>query len=99
MLLNIGMTQKEITATKIYRPVGCIECLRGFKGRAAIHEILYLTKEIREYILNAGSSINETAIRKIATEQGMKTLREAAIELLKQGKTSVQEVVETTLIA
>ena len=99
MLLNIGMTREEITATKIFRPVGCIECLRGFKGRTAIHEILYLTKEIREYILNSGSSINETAIRKIATEQGMKTLREAAIELLKRGTTSLQEVVETTLIA
>ena len=99
MLLKIGMTEEEITATKIYRPVGCIECLRGFKGRTAIHEILYLTKEIREYILNSGLSINETAIRRIATDQGMKTLREAAIELLKRGTTSVQEVVETTLIA
>ncbi len=95
-LEKIGFPKDEIATTKFYRPVGCLHCLHGYKGRTAIHEVLYFTPEIRQMIMDSGSSINEEALRQIAIKQGMKVLREAGIELLKKGITTIEEVASTT---
>lgn len=93
---KIGFPKEEIATTKFYRPVGCLHCLHGYKGRTAIHEVLYFTPEIRQMIMDAGSSINEESLRQVAIKQGMKTLREAGVELLKKGITTIEEVASTT---
>lgn len=95
-LEKVGFPKDEIPTTKFYRAVGCIHCLGGYKGRIAIHEVLYFTKNIRQLIMEAGSSIHEEALRQTAIKEGMKTLREAGIELLKKGITTVEEVASTT---
>lgn len=95
-LMKLGMTEDEIRSTALYRPVGCIDCLKGYKGRIAIHETLYFTKEIRQMILEAGSTINEEAIRQVGIRNGMLTLRDRALDLLKQGVTSMDEVLSAT---
>jgi type IV pilus assembly protein PilB len=95
-LEKLGYPKAEIAATKFYRPVGCIHCHAGYKGRIAIHEVLYFTPEIRRMILEAGNSINEAAIRQTATQQGMTTLRDAAFDLLRKGITTIEEVAGTT---
>lgn len=96
-LERLGFTEEEIPNTKVYRPVGCLYCLKGYKGRTAIHEVLYFTKEIRQLILESGSSINEEALRQLAIKQGMQTLRQSGIELLRQGITTMEEVATTTM--
>ncbi|MDI6766815.1 MAG: GspE/PulE family protein [Bacteroidota bacterium] len=96
-LEKLGLTKEEIATVKIYRPVGCLHCLKGYKGRTAVHEILYFTREIRQLIMEAGSSINEEALRNLAIQQGMQTLRQSAIELLKRGITTIEEVASTTI--
>ena len=93
---KIGFPKDEIAATKFFKPVGCLHCLHGYKGRTAIHEVLYFTPEIRQMIMDSGTSINEEALRQIAIKQGMKTLREAGVELLKKGITTIEEVASTT---
>lgn len=95
-LKKLGLTEEEIHSTTFYRPVGCIDCLKGYKGRVAIHETLYFTKEIRQMILEAGSTINEEAIRQAGIRNGMLTLRDRALSLLKQGITSIDEVMSAT---
>ena len=95
-LAKIKFPEEQRATTTFYRPVGCMHCLGGYKGRMAIHEALYFTKEIRKLILEAGSFINEDALRELAVQQGMQTLREAGIELLKKGITTVEEVATTT---
>lgn len=95
-LKKLGLSEEEIHSTTFYRPVGCIDCLKGYKGRVAIHETLYFTKEIRQMILEAGSSINEEAIRQAGIRNGMLTLRDRALALLKQGVTSFDEVMSAT---
>jgi type IV pilus assembly protein PilB len=95
-LERIGVAKEEISSTTFYKPVGCIHCLKGYKGRTAIHEVLYFTHEIRELIMDSGSSINEKAIRQVGIKQGMKTLRESGAELLKKGVTSIEEIASTT---
>ncbi len=97
-LIKLGLTEEDVRTTKIYKAVGCIECIKGYKGRTAIHEALYFTKEIRKIVLEAGASIDEDLIRQAAVRNGMKTLREVALELLKKGVTTPEEVANTTLL-
>jgi type IV pilus assembly protein PilB len=95
-LLKLGMTEEEIRTTKFYQPIGCSDCIKGFKGRIAIHEALFFTKKIRQLILDAGQSVNEEAIRQLAIQNGMRTLRDNGLELLKKGITTFEEVASVT---
>jgi type IV pilus assembly protein PilB len=94
---KLGVPEEDVPAMKIYRPVGCLHCIKGYKGRTAIHEVLYFTKEVRQIIMDAGSAINEEALRQLAIRQGMQTLRQSAVELLKKGITTIEEVASTTI--
>jgi type IV pilus assembly protein PilB len=95
-LEKLGFPKDEIAKTTFYRGEGCIHCHGGYKGRIAIHEVLYFTPEIRQLILEAGNTIQEGAIRDTAIKQGMKSLRDAAFDLLRKGITTVEEVAGTT---
>ncbi len=96
ILKKMGLTDEEINNHTVYRAIGCIDCLKGYKGRVAIHEALYFTKEIRQLVLDAGDSINEEQLRQAAIKNGMITLRERALDLLKTGVTSIDEVTTVT---
>jgi type IV pilus assembly protein PilB len=87
-----GFTQEEIATTKFYKPVGCVHCIRGYRGRTGIFETLMMTKEMRKIILKSKDFIDEEALRALATQNGIQTLRKSAIELVKQGLTSLETV-------
>lgn len=95
-LRKINFPMKEIEQTIFYRPVGCNQCIRGYKGRIAIHEALYFSKEIRHLIFQAREFIDEELIRQQALKEGMQTLRMSAVRLLRMGVTTPEEVVGTT---
>jgi general secretion pathway protein E len=77
--------------------LGCGHCRgTGYKGRKAIAEILQLNDEIRELII-ARQPIR--LIKEAARRQGTRTLREAALELVRQGQTTLQEINRVTLVA
>ncbi len=83
----------------IYKAVGCEKCNRtGFKGRIAIHESLYFTKEIREIIVRSGIEVDEEKIRIQAKKDGSLNLRESGLEKVKLGLTSLEEVISATTI-
>ncbi|MCP4726269.1 MAG: type II/IV secretion system protein [bacterium] len=88
----LGFSDDEIQNTTFYETVGCDECNKGYKGRAAIHEALLFTKEIKRIIFEARENINIDAIRDAAVSQGMLTLRRSGIERIKQGITTCEEV-------
>jgi len=92
----IGFTEEEIDNTTFYEAVGCDECSRGYKGRAAIHEALLFSKEIRRIILDAQENIDEEKIRDKAVEDGMLTLRMSGKDRVKQGITTCEEVAHVT---
>lgn len=96
-LLKLGMKEEEIVKAKMYRPVGCSNCLKGYKGRMAIHEALYFTKAIRQLVLRAGDLIDEEGLREQAFKEGMHTLRMSALDLLKKGITTLEEVASVTI--
>ncbi len=93
-LREIGLDPEKVKDWTFYRGKGCGECNgTGYRGRVGIYEVLTITPEIREMILNKEplSEIKEKAI-----EQGMITLREAAILKMKRGLTTIDEVIRVT---
>lgn len=94
--LKLGFTEQEVAETTFYRAVGCSHCNGGYKGRVAIHECLYFSKEVRRLIFKTGEDIDEDSLRELAIKEGMLTLRAAARERAKQGITSLEEVALTT---
>lgn len=96
IFLKFGFTEEMIKAGAFYEPVGCEKCNAGYKGRAAIHEALYFTKEIKEIIVSSGSEVDENAIRQQAVKDGMWLLRRSGMERMLEGITTLEEVIATT---
>ena len=75
---------------------GCVECSgTGYKGRMAICELLDLTDHIRELILER-KPISE--VKRAAKEQGMRFLRESAVERVMEGLTTLREINKVTFV-
>lgn len=73
----------------LYKPKGCNKCIKGYRGRIPVHEVMYLDQDIRKLIDENGST---DYIKKVAIKTGMTTLYESAVNLAMQGITSVEEV-------
>ncbi len=95
--LKLGFSEEELQNTTIYKAVGCEKCRGGYKGRSAIMEALYFTKEIREIIITSGEEVNEEAIRDAAVKNGMLTLRMSGRERIKEGVTTIEEIAAITV--
>jgi type IV pilus assembly protein PilB len=75
---------------KLHRPVGCTTCGKtGYQGRMAIHEVMTVTEQIEKLVVEHASSDD---IKKVALDQGMKTLREDGLEKVRSGESSVEEI-------
>ena len=87
---------KQWSEVSFYEGQGCIECAgTGFRGRTAIHELLDLSDRIREMIL-AKKPTSE--IRRAAREEGMRFLRESALDKVRAGTTTLKEINKVTFI-
>jgi type IV pilus assembly protein PilB len=81
---------------KFFEGAGCIECGgTGFKGRTAICELLDLTDRIREMILDRRPT---SEIKKAARDEGMRFLRESAVEQVLAGRTTLREINKVTFV-
>lgn len=93
----VGFDKEEWSKYTIYKAAGCNECINtGYKGRLAIHEALYFTKEIRKIIVSSGIEVDEERIRQQSKIDGTLNLRESGLEKVKQGLTSIEEVLANT---
>lgn len=96
VLIDLGVSPKAVSDYVIYRGSGenCKTCMgTGYKGRIAIYEVLRITEEIKEFILSGASALE---LKREAIRQGMHTLRQSALLKLKQGITTIEEVVRNT---
>ena len=92
-----GLNIAEWRNYEVYKAVGCDDCNgSGYKGRMAIHEALYFTKDIRQIIVRSGVEVDEEAIRIQAKKDGSFNLREAGMEKVKMGFTTIEEVLANT---
>jgi type IV pilus assembly protein PilB len=91
-----GLDPEQWSKVPFYEGLGCIECAgTGFRGRTAIHELLDLSDRIREMIL-ARKPTSE--IRRAAREEGMRFLRESALDKVRNGMTTLKEINKVTFI-
>jgi type IV pilus assembly protein PilB len=91
-----GLDPEQWSKVPFYEGQGCIECAgTGFRGRTAIHELLDLSDRIREMIL-ARKPTSE--IRRAAREEGMRFLRESALDRVRNGMTTLKEINKVTFI-
>ncbi len=96
LYLQFGLAPEDLAHNTIYEAVGCEKCSGGYKGRVAIHEALYFTKDIRKLIVKASTDVDEEKIRVQATKDGMWTLRRAGINRILAGETTLEEVASAT---
>ena len=73
---------------------GCRVCNNtGHKGRIAVYEIMQMSEELREFVLNGASTLE---LKREAIRQGMKTLRMSAVTKMREGVTTLDEVTRMT---
>ena len=93
-LIDMGFQQDEVTTFKCYKGKGCSACSEtGYKGRMALYEVMPVKDEIKEMILKGASAAD---IKKAAMKLGMKTLRMSGRTKIKEGSTTVEEVLRVT---
>ncbi len=96
VLIDLGVSPKEVSDYIVYKGKGegCKACSgTGYKGRLAVFEVMELTDDLKEFILSGASSLE---IKREGIRQGMRTLRQSALQKLKSGITSIEEVVRNT---
>lgn len=95
-LIETGFSPEEAKTLKVYKGKGCQTCNgTGYKGRVGLYEVMEVTDELRELIIIGASAIE---LRKKAVELGMITLRESGLYKLREGITTIEEVVKETVL-
>jgi len=95
-LLESGLDPNLAATSHFYEGAGCIECGgTGYKGRTAICELLDLSDRIRDMILDRRPT---SEIKKAAREEGMRFLRDSAIEQVMLGRTTLREINKVTFV-
>lgn len=93
-LIDAGYKSEDLDGTWTpYKPVGCSACNNGYKGRVGIYQVMPITEEIQRIILRGGSALD---IAQQAGKEGVRTLRESGLLKVRQGMTSLEEVLSVT---
>ena len=94
VIVDLGVPPERVAGFEIKRGKGCRTCnSTGYKGRIACYEIMILSDELAEFILNGASTLE---LKREAIRQGMSSLRMSALNKLELGMTSIEEVVRAT---
>ena len=94
MFHDLHLDPKGWAGVKLFKGRGCERCKNtGYSGRCAIIEVMTVTDEIRKLVIQRASA---SEVGKIAVEQGMKTLRVVALEKVREGITTLEQVLVAT---
>jgi type IV pilus assembly protein PilB len=94
-LTDMGFTSEEAETVQVWKQGGCDHCnSTGYKGRVGLFEVMPIDDEIREMILVKAQS---REIKKKALEKGMTTLRRSGLIKIKNGVTSIEEVLRESV--
>jgi len=95
-LLNIGFSETEAPNLQLYKGRGCDNCNnRGYKGRVGLYEVMEVSEDVRELILSGASAIE---LRRKSVEEGMIGLRQSGLQKIRDGVTTIEEVVRETVL-
>ena len=93
-LTNVGFSADEAKTLKAAKGKGCMTCSEtGYKGRVALYEVMLIKENIKEAILQGASALE---LRELGRKNGMQTLREAGLQKIREGMTTVEEVLRVT---
>jgi len=94
VLDELQLAKKEAKGANFLQGPGCVDCnSTGYRGRQGVYEVMNMSPKLRDLVLERSSA---GEIKKLAIEEGMLTLRRDALEKLKRGLTSVEEVLKET---
>jgi type IV pilus assembly protein PilB len=95
-LIDIGFEPDQVGSFKVYKGKGCGACNgTGYKGRIGLYEVMEITEGIRDLIMVGATAIE---IKRKALEEGMLTLRQSGLEKIKDGVTTIEEVLRETVL-
>ncbi len=93
-LLNIGFSEEDAATVKIFKGKGCPKCNNtGYKGRVGLFEVMQVSPAVRDMILSDASVAD---IRKQCIDEGMLTLRQSGLAKIRNGVTTIEEVIRET---
>ena len=93
-LLRAGYTEEMLDDTwRPYRAVGCSNCNNGYRGRVGIYQVMPITEQMQQVILQQG---NATDIARCAKADGVRNLRESGLVKVRLGVTTLEEVISCT---
>jgi type IV pilus assembly protein PilB len=94
-LVQAGFSPDDAGSVTPLKGAGCERCnLTGYKGRVGLYEVMEVTEELRELILVGASGLE---LRRKAIDEGMITLRQSGLRKVKEGVTTIEEVVRETV--
>src|SRR5436190_2048693 len=94
-LMQAGFNADDASNVTPYKGAGCDTCnTTGYKGRVGLYEVMEVSEELRELILVGASGLE---LRRKAIDEGMITLRASGLRKVKEGMTSIEEVVRETV--
>jgi type IV pilus assembly protein PilB len=94
--VDIGFPLDEAQRVKLYKGRGCATCNNtGYRGRVGLFEVMEMSEDIRELILSGASAME---LRRKAIEEGMISLRASGMQKVREGLTTVEEVVRETVL-
>jgi type IV pilus assembly protein PilB len=93
-LVDAGFSPDEVPSLRLLRGKGCAACNgSGFKGRVGLYEVMEMSEAIRDLVMVGATAVD---IRRRALEEGMLTLRASGLEKVRQGITTIDEVLRET---
>jgi type IV pilus assembly protein PilB len=94
-LVQAGFTAEEAQSVVPNKGKGCEKCNKtGYKGRVGLYEVMEVTEDLRELVLVGASALE---LRRKAVDEGMITLRGSGLRKVKEGVTTIDEVVRETV--
>jgi len=94
LLEEAGFTRDDIPGLRVFGPVGCKQCNDGYKGRVGIYQVMPVTEAIGRIILEGGNAVE---IEAQSEKDGVWTLRRSALQKVKDGVTSLEEINRVTI--
>lgn len=92
-LLQVGFKEEELDDLKVFEPVGCGKCSKGYKGRVGIYQVMPISNAMGRIVMDGGNSMD---LAEQAQEESINDLRQSALEKVRQGIISLQELERVT---
>jgi type IV pilus assembly protein PilB len=92
-ILEMGFGEADLAEMNLHKAVGCAMCNNGYKGRIGLFEVMPISKKIGQVIMENGNSLE---IENVAKSEGMTTIRDAGLRMIKEGISSIEEINRVT---